>query len=359
MAENKSVLKRCKARRGCRGHQGPQGEHGEDGPQGQRGPQGFFDGTLPNGMQGNDGSLGNQGSFGLQGQIWFAIRGWQGQHGIDFIGPHGWDGFQGKSGPQGVIDTSQATGFCGIQGKNAQQGYQGDNGVIGFQGVTNFLESETGAQGFEGPQGFMQNDPNDGFRGLEGPQGEFNYGLQGMSGSQGDSGVAETGPQGYYGLQGAKGSDGENGTQGATGFQGLVGSQGFTFLRNRSSQNYVTITRFSSDQTYMFPEQGAGRVVLCEFPIKSGSGTYCISTSLSVQSFSSTITDPIVFFLEIDDIIEQEQTLSLSQICLPFFMHTFVQNVTENSFVRLSWQQPNQNTLGSATDLCILAQNIG
>ena len=130
-------------------------------------------------------------------------------------------GFNGATGPQGVIGP---TGFQGVRGPI---GFQGVTGPQGFQGVTG-VQGFTGFQGVQGPQGVQG---FTGFQGVQGPQGVQGFtGFQGVQGPQGVQGFTGfqgvQGPQGVQGFTGFQGVQGPQGVQGFTGFQGVQGPQG-------------------------------------------------------------------------------------------------------------------------------------
>ena len=206
---------------------------GFDGDQGRQGPDR---------MPGNLAPTGNDGLQGVRGDVepkrFHEPTGRDERKGIPEE--------QGNTSPQRFPDGEGCRGLDGAD-KVSDTGFSKRHvppGFNGRQGDTAFSKSD-GPPGFDGRQGDTGFSGSDGPPGFNGRQGDTGFsrsdGPPGFDGRQGDTGFSRSdGPSGFDGRQGDTGfseSDGPpgfDGLQGDPGLFGIPGSQGCTRVQGRS-----------------------------------------------------------------------------------------------------------------------------
>jgi len=172
------------------------------------------------------------------------------------IGPEGPAGEAGPAGEKGDPGADGPQGPAGPAGAAGPQGPVGPQGLAGADGATG-PRGEAGPQGPAGPAGpaGMMGPP-----GTQGPQGP--QGTQGVAGADGPAGAA--GPQGP---QGPAGPAGATGAQGPTGMTGPAG----TFSTSNVSQ--TTCSAATSCQ--------------CPSGVVLAGGVQCSANSYVISSYPS------------------------------------------------------------------------
>lgn len=354
-------FEKCFGPRGCRGCQGPCGFRGTQGSCGLLGYQGPENTIGPQGPRGTQGQDGAQGAEGPQGFASDMFRGMQGPRGQESeVGQEGAQGPAGAQGFEGSVDASEATGYRGQQGITGNQGSSGTQGLVGLQGfVMSNAAFVYGQQGLDGFEGLAQLDPIGGFQGLRGTQGAAKIGAQGVAGMQGQTRESENGAEGSVGQQGFTGPQAELGAQGnANDVVGPQGNRG-TFVANPPIGLYVTSHLEKNDSFVTLEGRHAGQKLLWNlFPASTqGVGTYLLSFNITLSSVLDQLVDPVLIRLLVNDVVFAQANVSYNGGLTNAFLATQTK-LTAVDQVTIDWQEINNDVTITASNQTFIAQRV-